>query len=270
MMNKLVVLVGTLFILSSTYASNRLRMIMDPSAPVKDQYSGSRVCTSTSLHAIDIIDIFESGFSSTGSCGGMLKNQLSGFKIKQESLSSERSYSFHFEEYARQQIRMKVYENANKDGKDSEWSMLTTLIFIPRNVVPHIDSNIGGGQATVVLPTGESVQFNTDTGKIIGGVLTEGLMDRSSDRHARKFVKLNYTGAGYMIRTDQRGDSPEKDPVWGQDKYATITRKGKSCKVRVRDLWDQSNDNLFKFKFATDLEFARFLAKYPACHPLAQ
>lgn len=196
--------------------------------------------------------------------GFLINNSGSDFiNPRGKDIDSHRTYNFSYQESARQQIKLTIEEIANPMGRISHWHMLSSFYFIPRKVLPYINIDENLKIATVTLPTLEKVVFDLETKEIISGVLTEKPIDYSENRHKRKFPQINYAGSGYMIRVNQRGEVPEADMVWGIKKYATISKFGKSCRVRAHELWDQTggDSSRFLFKFPKDEDFYQFIAK---------
>lgn len=177
---------------------------------------------------------------------------------------TERSFKFNYLEKSRQQIHLVIEENANPMGRISHWHMLSSFYFVPRKILPYLKKNEEAGTITVYLPTKETVTFDLKTKEIISGVLKETYpMDDAENRHKRKFPGIEYSGEGYIIRANQRGSMPEADMVWGVKKFATISKNGKTCRVRAHQLWDQTGGEASRllFKFPTDEEFYQFVAE---------
>jgi hypothetical protein len=173
-----------------------------------------------------------------------------------------RDFQFRFDDRARQDIFLMVTDWAPSRDRQFRLSELMNSLmhFFPRRFLPAIVSF--DGRTIVTLPTGEEVEFNTQTHEIAGGVLAEAPVDLNPDRGARKFPALVYNGKGVVVRANARGADPRIGTT------ATITSGspppdcGKSpacqqCQVPARDLWDQTG--AVRFKFATDEEFDRFL-----------
>ena len=173
-----------------------------------------------------------------------------------------RDFQFRFDDRARQDIYLMVTDWAPSRDRQFRLSELMNSLmhFFPRSVLPAIVSF--DGRNIITLPTGEEVEFNTQTNEISGGVLSEAAVDLNPDRNARKFPAIIYNGKGIVVRANSRGTDPRIGTT------ATITNgsplptcdKGVAChqcQVPARELWDQSG--AVRFKFATDQEFDRFL-----------
>lgn len=170
--------------------------------------------------------------------------------------SAYREFAFSFRQRAKQDMKLSVTEFSIPGAPISHTEMNTSFYFFPRKVLPSVKEN--GDKLVVSLPTGEEVLFDAKTKEIIGGALKEdGPMDNSPDRHKRKFAAISYHGKGVVIRADQRGELPEHDMVWGNTKNAVISHKGKQCRVRAKDLWNQKDSETAYFLFPTDEEFAQ-------------
>lgn len=162
--------------------------------------------------------------------------------------SVRREYTFSAPERGKQDTGLLVYEWGTNDpaAPDSAWSMMSEIVFFPRMNIPAIKplTTADGRDAyQVTLQTGESVVFDRKTKEIISGALQESApIDMNSNRQARSFAALRYTGNGIMVRSDQRGESPRSAVVWGQKKTVTVTWGDKTCKkLTPADLWQQTN-----------------------------
>jgi hypothetical protein len=173
-----------------------------------------------------------------------------------------RDFQFRFDERARQDIYLLVTDWAPSRDRHFRLSELmnSLLHFFPRSFLPAIVSF--DGRNIITLPTGEEVEFNTQTHEILAGVLSESAVDLNPDRNARKYPAIIYNGKGIVVRANSRGADPRIGTT------ATITNgsplptcdKGVAChqcQVSARELWDQAG--AVRFKFATDEEFDRFL-----------
>lgn len=173
-----------------------------------------------------------------------------------------RDFQFRFDERARQDIYLIVTDWVPSRDREFRLSdlMHSVMHFFPRRYLPAIVSY--DGRNIITLPTGEEVEFKSQTLEISTGVFAEAPVDLNPDRASRKFPAVVYNGKGVVVRANARG----ADPRIGT--FATITNgsplptcdKGaacQQCQVPARDLWDQSG--ALRFKFATDEEFDRFL-----------
>jgi len=173
-----------------------------------------------------------------------------------------RDFQFRFDERARQDIHLLVADWAPSRDRTFRLSeiMNSVIFFFPRIFLPAIvDSQ---HRNIVTLPTGEEVQFDSATHQIVGGVLSESPVDLNPDRAARKYPGIEYHGKGVMIRANARGTDPRIGTTalitagtrpQTCDKGADCSR----CEVAAKDLWDQTG--AARFRFATDMEFDRFL-----------
>ncbi len=267
-----------ILLVSHVSANDNLDLINKRLKPEKDSVEFGTVCWNSSLWTIDGLTISKSTFlkDRSQSCAGISDDEtfkmVKSFTIENSGSPvinplgftdqrSVREYSFQYPENARQQIKMDIYENAMYPGRVSHWSMHSAVYFIPRLVIPYLEFKKDDNKLIVHLPTDEIIEFDASNREIIGGVLEETPVDGSENRHARKFPGLKYTGSGYMIRIDQRGELPEADLVWGIKKFATIYHNNKSCKVSASKLWDQEGGESSQhlFKFSTDEEFYKFI-----------
>lgn len=177
---------------------------------------------------------------------------------------SEREFRFEFEERSIQNVNLQITENSGIDGKISHDLLETTIIFLPRKVIPYIEMNeeIGECKRKIILPTNEYIILDAITKEIISGVLREAPMDMNESRHRRKFAGIEYTGNGIMIRADRRSGTPEHIystafNINEKTDKATITHKGKTCYVSKRLIWENADnaDLGAYFKYSTDQEF---------------
>ena len=181
---------------------------------------------------------------------------------------SSRQYRFNFEERSKQNINLAITENAGLTGLMSHDLLESTIVFIPRKVLPYVevdqnkDTEADICTRKIFLPTNEFIVLNAMTNEIIAGVLKESAMDMTVSRHQRKFAGLEYTGNGIMIRADRRAGTPEH--IYTQSfnvnekiSKATITRKGKTCLVSKDLIWENTHnaDVGAYFKYSTDQEF---------------
>ncbi|MDA8792926.1 hypothetical protein N9N67_06740 [Bacteriovoracaceae bacterium] len=273
----------TLIILSSVYAQDDklslYKQVSQENTPLYNEIKKDDSCAGSnrSIHNDIAVDFQYMRIDESKPCFGPNKSEqekmIYGFMItntgsevinpRGKDTDSERTFHFSYQENARQQIKLSIEEIANPVGRISHWHMLSSFYFIPRKVLPYIIINQELNSAEVTLPTKEKVVFNLETKEIISGVFTEKPIDYLENRHRRNFPQISYSGSGYMIRVDQRGELPEADMVWGQKKYATISKNGKTCKVRANLLWDQTggDSSRFLFKFPTDESFYQFISK---------
>lgn len=177
---------------------------------------------------------------------------------------STRDYRFVMEGRSKQNLHLEITENSGLTSRMSHDFLETTIVFVPRRVVPYIKNDEQNGVCVrkVALPTNELVIFDALTKEIIGGVLEESPMDMTESRHTREFAGLEYTGNGIMIRADRRAGTPGHEynvsyNVNERIKEATLTRKGKTCHVPKKLIWENTEDankNAY-FMYETDQEF---------------
>ncbi len=178
--------------------------------------------------------------------------------------SSKRTFRFSFKERSKQDIKLEITDDSALTKRLSHDLLHTTLVFIPRKVMPYVEAKIVNGKELLimVLPTGEKVIFDKRTNEIIGGALSEKPMDFNPSRHNRKFAAIDYTGKGISIRADRRAGLPEKTHKVAFNKNerskAVIKHQGKSCYVSKSDIWANSTNGEHTtpyFKYKSDQEF---------------
>lgn len=166
--------------------------------------------------------------------------------------SRSRQWSFEYEGNARQDLGFSI-----SDAPSSTISQMqeSYIMLFPRKTLPHI--RVEGNRQIVTLPTGETVSFNAQTREVVGGVLSEdGPMTAATNKLSP--AKVSYHGSGVMVRVDRRGEEPRLQ----SNGTATISKKGKSCKVPVRDLWpNQAQNSPNHFKYFSDSDFDTYLKR---------
>ena len=169
-------------------------------------------------------------------------------------MGPQRDFELAFPARARQDIKMTI---ADVPTQFLSQRMESYFYFFPRKVLPSIQwPKDGTSVFTVTLPTGESVQFNTVSKEMVGGVLKETApIDLGPDRFKRKFAAIEYTGTGVYLRVDKRGADPRLGTT------AVIHQGTKTCKVPSSKLFDQREDSAVLFQFPTDEAFNEFLKK---------
>jgi hypothetical protein len=177
---------------------------------------------------------------------------------------SERSYNFHYPLRHSQNMHISITENAGIAGSMSHDLLESTIVLLPRKVIPSMEV-LQIGERTIrriLLPTSETIDVDAGTGEIISGVITEAPMDMNPSRHARRFAGLTYNGRGLMIRVDRRAGTPEH--IYTQSfnqneriKEATLTYRGRTCYVAKDLIWaNATNPDLGAYVLhATDQEF---------------
>lgn len=185
---------------------------------------------------------------------------------------SSRQFRFEFGERSKTDLALRITENSGVSGKMSHDLLETTIIFIPRKVVPYVDlDNSKKCQYKLVLPTNEFIIFDAITKEIIAGAIKEEAMDMNKSRHKRKFAGMNYEGRGIMIRADRRSGTAEHiySSKFNQNekiKEATLTHRGKTCMVKKQLIWKNAKDANKKaiFKYDTDQDFLDLVVN-PIC-----
>ena len=177
---------------------------------------------------------------------------------------SDRSFGFRFPLRHSQNMHISITENAGLTGNMSHDLLETTIVLLPRKVIPSIEVLLVGEREIrrVQLPTAETIDFDTATNEIVDGVIVEAAMDMNPSRHARRFAGLNYIGRGLMIRVDRRAGTPEH--IYTQSfnqheriKDATVTYRGKTCYVPKNLIWANAhNADLGAYVLhASDIDF---------------
>lgn len=173
-----------------------------------------------------------------------------------------RDFQFRFDDRARQDIHLMISDwvpSADRVFRLSEL-MNSLMHFFPRSYLPAIVN--AGDKLIVTLPTGEEVEFDAASKAIRAGVLSEAPVDLSPAGAGRKFPAVNYLGQGVVVRADGRGADPRlgaKAVITSSAPAPLCEQPGgcRQCEVPAKDLWEQSG--AVRFKFATDLEFDRYL-----------
>ena len=239
-----------------------LQQLTNPEAPLSDKLE------TMEIHYGGMSRNFTIGDDGT-SLSAKVQNQYGiisfTFAAKNQN-GSTRLWLFDMPERARQAMKINIQDDfGNTTVGDSARLLETAMYFFPRRVVPSVTSS--NGTMEVTLPTGETVQFDSRTKEIVGGVLEETApLDMTFDRSKRKFAQLAYHGEGVVIRADRRSGTPEAVHAQvfnvNEDiKNATITYQGKTCKVAKNLIWDQHPDRANYFLFATDEEFYEKILK---------
>jgi hypothetical protein len=172
----------------------------------------------------------------------------------------QRMFDFTFYGQSRQDIQMHI-----TDVPDEFLSRLmeSYIYLFPRKNLPAIiwpaRNAADQSKFTVVLSTGESVIFDTQTKMMAGGVMSETRqIDLNPDRFSRKFAGINYTGTGVMVRLDKRGNDPRLNNT------ATITFGAKKCVLPASLMFNQDETSTVQFLFPTDEGFNTLLKN--KCH----
>lgn len=162
---------------------------------------------------------------------------------------SDRTFRFRFPLRHSQNMHISITENAGLTGNMSHDLLETTIVLLPRKVIPSIEVlQVGEREIRrVQLPTSETIDFDTSTNEIVDGVMSEAAMDMNPSRHARRFAGLQYNGRGLVIRVDRRAGTPEH--IYTQSfnqheriKEATVTYRGKTCYVPKNLIWANAHN----------------------------
>ncbi len=177
---------------------------------------------------------------------------------------ASREFNFEFPDRNRKDMALRITDNAGIASAGMSHNLMeSTIVFIPRRVVPRIELVEGNPRLRrMYLPTGETVDYDPVTNELKGGALNEAPIDVSPDRHSRKFAGVNYSGRGITIRVDRRGGTPEhtySTPFNSNERVreATITHNGRTCRVSKSLIWNGTNnpDGDTSFKYGTDQAF---------------
>jgi hypothetical protein len=293
-MKSSILALGLLASLSSTFASEELiRQLTRPEAVSADQGSyddslanaGSMSLKVSPEHCErgrvlrgeprpdypTIIEVEKLCYQSASIDG---QGNVVGFEVVNETLNrvnprtaeygSDRTFRFNFPMRHSQNMHISMTENAGIAGLMSHDMLESTVILLPRKVIPSMQTLDDGTRAIrrIQLPTSEMIDVDARTGEIVAGVITEAPMDMNLSRHARRFAGLTYTGRGLMIRADRRSGTPEHiyTQAFNQNeriKEATLTYRGKTCYVAKELIWaNATNADLGAyFLYASDEEF---------------
>lgn len=177
-------------------------------------------------------------------------NNVTGFSFTREfENGGERSLRFIFDNRAMNDMHLAITDDSQLTGRMSHDLLETTVQFIPRAVIPYIKINQDSLETKreIVLPTGESIVMDFTKNKIVGGVLESSDIDLTASRHSRKFVGLNYTGSGIMMRADRRAGTPRhiyRTSYNSNEKVskATLTHNGETCYVDKALIWGNAGN----------------------------
>ena len=177
-------------------------------------------------------------------------SQSEGFHIRSYSkdLHKARSWEFHYENRARQDTGLSImdgYLGRNKKIYGAE------MMFFPRKQIPKYETK--GSELVVTLSNGEKVNFDSQSGAIKSGVLTE-----NKPVPGRK-PNIKYQGDGVMIQ--MIGIEGNMKSYSETATNAIVYKKGfPPCTVPASDLWPKRKSNQANnFKFATDEGLAQWL-----------
>jgi hypothetical protein len=194
--------------------------------------------------------------------------------INPRTVNSTRSFNFSFEQRHTHNAHISITENSGLTGSMSHDLLETSIVLIPRKIVPSMEVyHFNGTQyRRVHLATSETIDINAYSGEIVSGVFKESPMDMTASRHDRKFAGLEYLGRGIMIRVDRRAGTPEH--IYTQSfnrneriREATLTHQGKTCYIPKELIWENAHDadKSTYFKYKSDQEFLDRVVN-PRCH----
>ncbi len=170
-------------------------------------------------------------------------SQDEGFHIRSHSkdLQKARSWEFHYENRARQDTGLTImdgYLDSNKKIYGAE------MMFFPRKQIPKYETK--GSELAVTLPNGELVNFDSQSGAIKSGVLTE------NKPVPGKKPDIKYQGGGVMIQ--MMGIEGSMKSFVETATNAVVYKKGfPPCTVPASELWpNRKSKRANNFKFATD------------------
>lgn len=224
---------------------------IDDSSEFKSDETPNRASAPPRGCAQDKLDILEKCFY--GMADKLRRSQIKmqdlpklpheGFQIRSHSKdrSQARSWEFHHEGRARQDAGLTVMDGYHF-GKGNVYA--TEIMFFPRKKVPQYA--IKGDLLEVVLANGDVVNFDSSTGAIRSGVLTENKPVKGNE------PDIKYDGSGVMIQMIGLDGGAKSHKETAND--AVIYKKGfPPCKVQATELWpDQKRDKANNFRFATD------------------
>ena len=204
----------------------------------------------------------------------MSEGKVVGFNLQNETknainprtaaFESTRTYNFEFPQRHVHNAHISITENSGLTSQMSHDFLETTLVLLPRKVIPSIEVFQFNGEQfrRITLVTSETIDVKTVSGEIVDGVFKELPMDMTPSRHDRKFVGLEYQGRGIMIRVDRRAGTPEH--IYTQSfnrheriKDATLTHQGKTCYVPKELIWVNAEDadKGVYLRYSSDQEF---------------
>lgn len=177
---------------------------------------------------------------------------------------STRSYNFEFPQRHVHNAHISITENSGLTSQMSHDFLETTIVLLPRKVIPSIEVFHFNGEQfrRITLVTSETIDVKTVSGEIVDGAFKELPMDMTTSRHDRKFVGLEYHGRGIMIRVDRRAGTPEHIYTQAFNRHerikdATLTHQGKTCYVPKELIWVNAEDadkEVF-LRYSSDQEF---------------
>ncbi|MFL5784565.1 MAG: hypothetical protein ACJ76H_08160, partial [Bacteriovoracaceae bacterium] len=140
-----------------------------------------------------------------------------------------------------------LYFEEAAGGPDSH-NVKSYMFVIPRKTVPSVRTE--GNNLILTLPTGETVTMDKNSRAILGGALTEGPIEMSTDRFKRKPPNINYSGSGISIRLDHRFEHP----LIGCE-TATVKQGNRTCTIKRTAILDENG----KMKTSSDADLLSVL-----------
>lgn len=170
------------------------------------------------------------------------------------TVEDRRAFEFHHENFARQDVGLTIFDGFHNSAKADSYA--TEIVFFPRSQVPSY--KVKKDEIEVTLANGEKMTFDSKSGKIKSGVLTESSVQKG------KPGTFKYSGKNIMIQTT--GLDGHSKSYLSTAKTATITKDGKSCEVAFEKLWTRpKGDQAVHFNFSTDESFYNWLEKDSKC-----
>lgn len=123
-------------------------------------------------------------------------------------------------------------------GPDSH-DIKSVIYLLPRTDIPAV--TVLGNEVELLLPTGEKVNFDAESGAIKGGALKEGPLDLTKDYRKRRVPNVHYTGDYISIRLDHAYEEPTIGSA-----TAHIQQKDKSCTIARSKLFSKQGKLLTK------------------------
>ena len=170
------------------------------------------------------------------------------------TVEDRRAFEFHHENFARQDVGLTIFDGFHNSAKADSYA--TEIVFFPRSQVPSYQ--VKKDEIEVTLANGEKMIFDSKSGKIKSGVLTESSIQKG------KPGTFKYSGKNIMIQAT--GLDGHSKSYLSTAKTATITKDGKSCEVAFEKLWSRpKGDQAVHFNFSTDESFYNWLEKDSKC-----
>ena len=217
--------------------------ILDPIARTENPLK----IPSTRCRSVGSIDVCM-GEGDTAISQLVLRNTESAKIVGRKAEGRAREWRFNREGQAQQDLGVFISDTPNGDDKQGQESF---MMFFPRKTLPT--SKRVGNYVVMTLPNGETVTYDQNN-QVVKGVLSEDSAIGPATRSLSP-AKVSYKGQGVVLRADNVGH----DPRHGAAKV-TISKGDQSCQVAKKELWpDQSESSSYKFKYAADADFDKFL-----------